>query len=392
MRRRIAVGHPTIGRGGSESRVMWLLQTLKDAYDVTLVTTRDVDLVDLNHFYGTAVGRNEITIRCAPVPWFMKNSSGIAGLRGVLYERFTQRIGHEYDLCISAYNLTDWGAPALHFIADFVWDRELVKIFDPTPRQGAKLIHQDNFLRRAYLQLCRLIRKNGKPIASFFDGTHQLIANSQWSSDQIENKYGYVCDAVVFPPVLSAFRPVKWKEREYGFVSIGRVAQEKRVEQQIDIMERVRALGHNLHFHIIGEVENDPYGNMIKEKCAGKPWVHLEGRKVGLEKERLLTKHKFALHTRPHEAFGITVAEYVKAGCIPFLPDSGGQVEVAPFNELQFGSVEDAVLKIDKILRSETLQQTLLQKLETQKNTFSSDRFCSQARQIVDEWFASPRC
>lgn len=382
----IAVGHPTMGRGGSEARAMWLLQTLKNDFDVTLVATRRVDLNELNAFYGTSVRPGDIKTRIAPTPFFMKNNSGIAALRGAFYTRFTRQIGREYDLCISAYNLSDWGRPALHFIADFVWDRELTATFDPVPDEGSKLIHRKNLLRWSYLRLCRLIQGKPKPQNSFFDGSHAIIANSKWTAEIIREKYGYACDQIVYPPVLAKYQPVPWADKEYGFVSIGRITQEKRIEQQIDILKKVRALGHDIHFHLIGKIEDDPYGRMVQNKCHDKQWIIMEGQKSGMKKERLLTGHKFAIHTCPHEAFGITVAEFVKAGCIPFIPSSGGQTEIAPFEVLQFASVDEAAKKIDLLLRSEDEQQRVCKYLETRSTKVSAKQFCVQSLEIIEQW------
>ena len=39
-RPKVAIGHLMIGRAGSESNVMWLIEALKRDCDVTVVTTR----------------------------------------------------------------------------------------------------------------------------------------------------------------------------------------------------------------------------------------------------------------------------------------------------------------------------------------------------------------
>ncbi len=387
MKRSVCIGHPCVGRGGSEARAMWLLHTLKDDFDVTLVTTRYVDLDDLNQFYGTAIQQDEVHVRTVSVPVGMRNNCSFAALRRAYYMRFTRQIGKEYDLCISAYNISDWGGPGLHFIADFGWDRDLSCKFDPVPNDASSMIHRDNLLRRCYLLVCRLISGKRCSHQSFFDGTQTIIANSNWSAEIICDRYGYICDGIVYPPVLAECSKKPWKDKTVGFVSIGRIAREKRVEQQIEILGKVRALGHEIHFHLIGEIENNPYGQMVRQLCANKNWITLEGRKSGAGKEDLLAGHRFAIHTRPHEAFGITVAEFVQAGCIPFVPDTGGQTEIVPFKELQFCSIAEAVKKIDGMLQDESIQKQALQKLEGQKDKFSVEHFCQMARSLVEDYF-----
>ncbi len=110
----------------------------------------------------------------------------------------------------------------------------------------------------------------------------------------------------------------------------------------------------------------------------------MEGPKSGKQKEALLTNSKYAIHTRTDEAFGISVAEMVNAGCIPFVPNGGGPTEIVPFRELQFGTVEEAVRKIDFMLGNEEARRQMLTKLKEQEGKFSIERFCERARQIVD--------
>ena len=82
----------------------------------------------------------------------------------------------------------------------------------------------------------------------------------------------------------------------------------------------------------------------------------LEGPRAGKEKEKLLTGHRFAVHGRREEAFGIAVAEIVKAGCVTFVPDEGGPPEIVGDAALCYADTADAVQKIDAVLRSDTEQ------------------------------------
>ena len=52
---KVGIGHPRMGRGGSEARVMWGIQALKEDYDVSIITAGNVDLDGFNQFYGTTV-------------------------------------------------------------------------------------------------------------------------------------------------------------------------------------------------------------------------------------------------------------------------------------------------------------------------------------------------
>ena len=127
---------------------MWLIEALKRDFDVTVVTTGGWDLAALNAYYGTQVREDEVKVRIAPVPWLVRNLSA-AALRGACYQRFARQIAGEYDVRISAYNPTDWGLPAVHFIADFSWHRELRERLDP-PTPG--FIYRDTLMRKAYCE------------------------------------------------------------------------------------------------------------------------------------------------------------------------------------------------------------------------------------------------
>lgn len=381
----IIIGHPGMGFGGSEACVLNLLQLLQGECDVTLVTTNRVVLPMWNSFYGTAVDPRKVTIRYVPVLPGMQNNLMEAGLRGALYQRFCKRIGKEYDLCISAYNLTDWGAVRqLHFIADFVWDRELADRFNPVPEQGGRLIHRKNCMRKMYLSFCRAI--SGR-CASFQEilqkGT--VVANSQWSANLIAEKYGTHCGSVIFPPVGAEFEARSFEARKADFVSIGRIAPEKRIESQIRIIEGLREKGIETRLHLIGECGDDPYGRKIRSLVVDKPWIIMEGRQSGKRKAELLTSCRYALHTCNHEAFGITVAEFVKAGCIPFIPDTGGQTEIVPYPELQFRTEQEAIEKIVSVLESPPRQKGLLTKLKARAELFSAKHFQQESLKIIQK-------
>lgn len=381
----VGIGHVCMGRGGSEARAMWGIEALCDEYDVSLVTAGRVLLDELNCFYGTDLSPADFTVREAWTPWFMKRADVGAALRGYLYQRFCMRVAGEFDILISAYNLCDFGVPAIHFVADFCWDDELRQQYDMIPSEAARMIHRDGPLRRGYLRLSRsLAAPSGR---NLFAGEDMIVSNSRWTADLMERKYGVVDRHIVYPPVLAEFPDVPAERKEFGFVCLGRIAHEKRIERIIEILGRVRALGHDIHLHLIGPIDDSPYGRMVRGLVeANRSWITPEGRKTGADKARLLTGHRFGIHARRGEAFGIAVAEMVKAGCIPFVPDDGGQVEIVDHPLLCYADIDDAVAKIDRVLRDAALQQTLARHLQKQGEQFSVKRFVADFRDVVNKF------
>jgi glycosyltransferase involved in cell wall biosynthesis len=117
-----------------------------------------------------------------------------------------------------------------------------------------------------------------------------------------------------------------------------------------------------------------------------RDWVIPEGRKVGSEKTRLLHRHRYGISACGVEAFGIAVAEQVKAGCIPFVPDSGGQTEIVGDPALCYADPDDAVAKIDAVLRDEAKQHALREHLRRQAEQFSAERFMQEFRGVVERF------
>lgn len=373
-----------MGFGGSEARVLNLLELLQDDYDVTLITTNYVDLKVWNSFYRTSVNPRRIQQQYVPMPSGMQNNLKWAGIRGAFYQRFCRQIGKEYDLCISAYNLTDWGnVKQLHFIADFCWDRNLTAQFF---HFAANVEKKRYLFRKGYKLLCRIIAGKHRTFSEMLN--HDVvIANSLWSNNIIQCNYHVSCNKVIYPPVNAEFMGSKrLEDRSLDFVSIGRIAPEKQIEQQIDIISKVREKNFDIKLHLIGAIGNDAYGQQIQQLIAGKKWVIVEGRQSGDRKAELLTSNRFALHTCPHEAFGITVAEFLQAGCIPFIPASGGQTEIIPFHDLQFDSTETAVERIITLLKDPDRQQTLYRKLQLRKNMFSRKKFQEKALDTIKDF------
>ena len=363
-----------MGRGGSEARVMWLIEALKRDFDVTVLTTRGWNRTELNSFYGTQVQENEVKVRIAPVPWLVRHLS-VSALRGACYQRFARRIAGEYEVRISAYNPTDWGLPAIHFIADFSWHRKLRERLHP-PSPG--FLYRDTPLRRAYLGIASAIGSlSGRDVLR----DDMVIANSLWTAATIKEYCGVDCAAVVYPSVWTEFPDIPWEDKEEAFVMIGRIAPEKQVERAIEILDAVRKCGHSIHFHLCGQIENDLYGRRVARLCQDHAgWIVPEGRVIGARKAQILAHCRFGIQTCGAEAFGISVAEMVKAGAIVFAPADGGQTEILDQPDLLFSTVNEAVEKILAVLENPSQQSAIRAHLARRSEIFNAERFMEAAR------------
>ena len=377
VRPKVIIGHPMLGRGGSESFVMWLIEALKRDYDVTVATTGGWDRSALNEFYGTQVEENEVKVRIVPFPRPLQKTSA-AALRGAAYQRFARRIAGEYDVRISAYNITDWGLPAIHFIVDFSWHKGIRDRIDP-PSPG--FVYKNSLLRRAYLGLVSAIESpSGRDVLR----DDQLIAISDWIVQTVHNDCGTQCAAMFYPPVWSEFPYVSWDQKENSFAMIGRISPEKQVEKAISILSAVRALGHSIKLHLCGQIEDDLYGRRIAELCQNNSdWIIPEGRVSGERKASILARCRYGIQARSAEPFGISVAEMVKAGEIVFAPHDGGQAEILQLPDLLFAGESDAVEKIRQVLQSPSRQSAMHSDLLARAQSFSTSSFIASVQGFV---------
>ncbi|MGA2418082.1 MAG: hypothetical protein ABSF55_02495, partial [Candidatus Staskawiczbacteria bacterium] len=104
---KIAIIHPKLGWGGSEATVLWMIASLKDDYDISLITSGTVDIFRLNKFYGTRLDQKEFSIIQVPMPLFLKNTDKFAALRDRFVQRYCQKISSQFNLMINAYSPCD---------------------------------------------------------------------------------------------------------------------------------------------------------------------------------------------------------------------------------------------------------------------------------------------
>jgi glycosyltransferase involved in cell wall biosynthesis len=384
-RRKVAVVHPRLGSGGSEARALWGVEALKRDYDVTLITGARVDLERLNRYYGTGLSLREFSIRTVRMPLGLHHSAKFDALRGAFFQRYVQRVAAEFDLMISAYNPCDFGVRGIQFVGDFAFVREWRLALHPSLQGYRRWWYGDSAHRRAYLALCRHVSKPNP------EGWKRnvTVANSNWSAELLRREFGIEAK-VVYPPVADDFPAVPWEEREDGFVCIGRIVPEKRMDVAIRILRKVRQDGHDVHLHILGEFDGSPFARQLKKLAyENRGWVFVEGLTYGKRKRDLLARHRYGINACENEAFGIAPAEMVKAGCIVFVPHGGGQVETVDHPALIYGSEEDAVGKIGLMFGCPATNEAVRKHLSTRAHKFSIRTFQHGFREIVGEFLES---
>jgi glycosyltransferase involved in cell wall biosynthesis len=112
-------------------------------------------------------------------------------------------------------------------------------------------------------------------------------------------------------------------------------------------------------------------------------WVVLRGPVYGEDKTAFLMQFRYALHTRADEPFGITLVELLKAGCIPFAPNSCGSAEILNDPAVLYANEDEAVAKIHTLFSDPALCQSVRAFLKQRSDFFTTDRFCESAVSLV---------
>ncbi len=371
----ILIGYPYWGRGGAEVATMWLMEALRDEYDLYLITRGGWDLDDLNKISGTRIDNSEIKLLQLPLHRFLRQTF-LGLIWHSIYLKLCRHYARKFDLCITGSRTINWGRQAVHILSDVEWNVDLAKQYNVMP------VLSESVPIKIYKWIARIIE--GNPSHKVFNDFY--IANSLWTA-QISRPYMHKAPRVVYPPVPQHTGKTEFDPKNNDFLYLGRISPEKRLEVSIEILNGVREVYPELRFHIAGFFDNSPYAERIKDMCSPHRWIILHGAVYGNAKQELLNQFSYSINARAHEPFGISTAEMVNAGIIPFGFNDGGQKEIIIDNRLLFSNKEEAVEKIISIIDNTDLAKQIIKKLQKGIKKFSSKMFVKNMRQTVDQIF-----
>jgi glycosyltransferase involved in cell wall biosynthesis len=161
----------------------------------------------------------------------------------------------------------------------------------------------------------------------------------------------------------------------------------------IDTLATVRSQGWDIHLHIVGEPENRRYYEHILQRVRGNAsWIFLEENLSREALVELVSRHRYGIHGRTEEHFGIAVAELMRGGCLVFIPRGGGQVEIVEGDErLLYATAEEAAEKIIQVMSDWDLQQALRTHLSPKKDLFSTEQFMRRVQELVRDFGETQR-
>jgi glycosyltransferase involved in cell wall biosynthesis len=386
MMKRIAIIHPFLGtktQSGSVYKCLKIIEALKDFYDLYLITsTPKVDFNILNNQWQTNILEGDIHIKKIPL-FLLRSTPYFMAFRHSFIGRYCRAHAREYDVMISAYNPYDFGVRGIQFIGDLIFSDKLRGIFHSMPDDRENSwFYKDTWWRALYL-------KAGRHLYSATEEglwRNLTIANSGWMQKLLYRVLG-VDSLVIYPPVQDVAHSIPWAQREEGFVTVGNLVPFKQIERSIRILQAVRGQGFDVHLHIVGYIIDQVYAHKILETCRKNAnWCFYEGPLYGRDKMLFLESHKYGIHGAQVEGFGIAVAEMVKAGCVVWVAEGGGQTEILESEALTFGNEEDAVKKIKIILNDEAQLDGLRHHLHQRAQAFALDNFSSSVRRAVADF------
>lgn len=372
--------------GGAENHCARVLSVLQRQFrDITLLHQGgELDAKRISEWSGIDLDPSRIRfVSAAPKSKLLRPLLNLPLLAYANVLRHARKMAPQADLVISTFGECPIPHPRLlqsiHAPIYFFDLESLSHIGVIDPPLTARIA------RAAYILLARAMGGWNRAII----GQHKTITNSHWTKEQFLRHYAgddvhamHHGAKVAVGPADRRYLP--FTAREDNFVILGRAVKNKRIDQAIEIVRRLRQdFGHSVGLRIVGK-PSPRYESELRALIADKPWVTWHSHLNRDEMESLIAGQKWGLHCFRFEHYGLAPAELQHLGCITFVPDFGGQREIVPDSSLRYSDLNDAVLKIDRVLRAPETHQGMLEQIATANKSHSVDVFERKFGDLVD--------
>lgn len=385
-RPRVLVVQPSLQPpGGGNAVAAWMIEALKGPYDLSVLSWVPLEPDAINEYYGTSIALDDVRPLTLP-GWLRKPFEALPTsavlLKASMLFRYAKRMAPEFDAVVCGHNEADFGPRSIQYV-------HYPARLRPRPKVDLRWYHP-SFALEPYYALCeRVARLDPGAVSAAL-----TLANSTWTAGLVEELYRPTRPVrVVHPPVAAAPAPLPWSQRENGFVCIGRLAPEKELERVVEIVGRVRRQEPDAHIHLIGSRGPRGYLRRVRQLAAlHASWVHLHEDATREQIFDMIARHRYGVHGMREEHFGIAPAEAAAGGCVVFVPNGGGQVDIVGREaRLIYDSTEDAVDKITSVMADADAQAGLRAALAARRAMFSTERFMETIRRTVAEVRAEGR-
>ena len=370
--------------GGGTFQPLTFIAELQKTCDVVLALNEGTDLAAVARMAEVDIDAAKVrVVALDPVRGFVRRHPALLAL---VRARRLKRLARDADVCISTANVIDFGRPGHHFVyllSQFGGHAFYDYLMHPRGRLG---------IRRAYRRLTTALYENvAKPLFGIrplrkiiSDPRERIYPTSKYVEGIVRGFYGPFNSHVFYPPTIFEFGDASVQRDPLLAIYVGRIFAPKHITDLVAMVARARELtGKDLKLHIAGKLTDDPYVAELERLAAARPWLKLVGPVYGKEKEAFMLSATYALHAERDEAFGIAIAEYLKAGCIPVVPDEGGPQEIVESPALAFRTVEDAARTLARLLEDDVFRDAQRRHCAARAKEFTVDAFRARQRALV---------
>ena len=357
---------------------------LQKTCEVTLALNGDADIRHVAEMSGVPVDADRLrVVRLDPESRFVTSREWLASL---LRMRKLKSLAKDADACISTANIIDFGKPAHHFVY-------LLSQF------GGAAFYDYIMGRRGGFGPRRMLRRMGtafyenvvrplfgiRPLKRIVaDRRERIYPTSGYVEEVLRGYFGPFNSSIFYPPTTFEFNDGTVKRDPLLAIYVGRIFPPKKITDIVAIVERARAIsGKDLKLHVAGQLQQSPYTDLLRSMERERPWLKLVGPVYGKEKETFMLSAAYALHAERDEAFGIAIAEYLKAGCIPIVPDQGGPKEIVADKALEFHTVEEAANTLSRLVGDDAFREERRAHCAGRAAEFSLDAYERRQRAVI---------
>src|SRR3989344_3109247 len=231
VKKRVGLVHHGIlsHRGGGDLTCAWILEALKDDYELTYITWgAPIDLKEVDDFYGTHLAGSGMKVKLIPSLTALKFENRPFRLIIALIERYMKAHKDEFDIPFSTYNEIDFGKRGIQFVQGPSRSDKGASFYLPDYKPSA--------LRSLYHKFCYW--DSGFKFENIT--RNMTLVNSEWGAKVYKDTFGDFSTTVTYLPVVLKVKPIPWEQREDAFLCVGDILPAKRTVESIEVVRRLR--------------------------------------------------------------------------------------------------------------------------------------------------------
>jgi len=344
--------------GGGTFQPLTFIANLQRHGEVTVALNAGADMEQVSKTAGVPIDAAALkVVRLDKEAGFASKHEWLAAL---LRMRKLKALAKDADICISTANVMDFGKPAHHFVY-LLSQFGGAAFYDYLMGRGGGFGPR-RVLRRIGTAFYENIVKpifGVRPLKKIVADPHEHVyPTSRYVEGILQGYFGRFNSTVFYPPTVFEFEAKNVPRDPMLAIYVGRIFPPKKITDIIATVEKARALsGKDIKLHIAGVLPPIPYTDLLKRLATERPWLKLVGPVYGKDKETFMLSATYALHAERDEAFGIAIAEYLKSGCIPVVPNVGGPREIVDDRTLEFSTVDEAAAILSRLIGDDAFRE-----------------------------------